>query len=145
MPHAAFKSAIRWEDGGYFCSSSFQALIELQGLALGGLGVWSFALACWTVKREVVGRCVALLETGLRREARGLLPPSCAPLSTSCRHTPANAVTGPTNRDAPQGAHENLPELSSKRSSPRDTSTSNYSTPIQQCMSKVRTNKPITA
>jgi len=76
--------------------------------------------------------------------ASSLLPPSCAP-STSWRPTPAKAVTGPTNRDAPQGAHENLPELSSKRRSPRETSTSNYSTLIQQCMSKVQTNKPITA
>ena len=91
-----------------------------------------------------MGGCVALLETGLRREASSLLPPSCSPLSTSWRHTPANAVTGPTNRDAPQGAHENLPELSSKTSSPRNTSTSNYITPIQQCMSKAQTNKPIT-
>jgi len=83
-----------------------------------------------------------------RSEARGqqpLTPPSCAPLSTSWRHTPANAVTGPTNRDANQGAHENLPEFSSKMSSHRDPSTSNYITLIQQCMSKVQTNKPITA
>ena len=92
-----------------------------------------------------MGGCVALLETGLRREARGLLPPSCAPLSRSWRHTPASAVTGPTNRDAPQGAHEKLPELSSKMSSPRDTSTNDYNTLIQQCMSEAKTNKPITA
>ena len=92
-----------------------------------------------------MGGCVALLETSLRREASSLLPPSCAPLSTSWRHTPANAVTGPTNRDASQGAHENLPELSSKMSSPRYTSTPNYITLIEQCMSKASTNKPITA
>jgi len=92
-----------------------------------------------------VGGCFALLETGLRREASSLLPPSCAPLSTSGRHTPANAVTEPTNRDAPQGAHENLPELSSKMTSPRDISTSNYTTLRQQRMSQAQKNKPITA
>jgi len=39
------------------------------------------------------------------------------PLEGTCSHHP-------TNRDAPQGVHENLPELSSKMSSPRDTRTS---------------------
>jgi len=92
-----------------------------------------------------VGGCVALLETGLRREASSLFSPSCASLSTFWRHTPANAVTGPTNRDAPQGAHENLPELNSKMSSPRVTSTSNHITLIQQCMSLAQTIKPIAA
>jgi len=92
-----------------------------------------------------VGGCLALLETGLRREASSLLPPSCAPLSTSWRQTPANAVRGPTHRDASQGAHENLFEVSSKMSFPRNTSKSNYITLIQQCMSKAQTNKPITA
>jgi len=51
----------------------------------------------------------------------------------------------PTNRDAPQGAHENLPELSSKMSSHRNTGTSNYINLIQQCMSEAQANKPITA
>jgi len=50
----------------------------------------------------------------------------------------------PINRDALQEAHENLPELSSKMRSPRYTSTSNYNTLIQQCMSKVQTNMPKT-
>jgi len=47
VPPAAFKSAIRWGEGGYFYPTSFQALIELQGLALGGPGVWAFARASW--------------------------------------------------------------------------------------------------
>jgi len=91
-----------------------------------------------------VGECVALTETGLRREASSLLPLSCAPLSASWRHTPANAVTRPTNRTTPQGAHENIPELSSRMSTPRDTSTSSYNTLTQQCMSNAEPNKPIT-
>ena len=60
------------------------------------------------------------------------------PLEGTCSHHP-------TYRDAPQGAQENLLELSSKMSSPRDTRTRNYITLIQQCMSNAQTNKLITA
>jgi len=97
------------------------------------------------VKREVSSRMRCF--TRDRSEAQGeqpLTPLVCLSL-TSWRHTPANAVTGPTNRDARQGAHENLPEGSSKMSSARDTNTSHYNTLIQQCMSKAQTNKPIIA
>jgi len=51
----------------------------------------------------------------------------------------------PTNRDDPQGAHEKLPELSSKMSSPRYTSTSNYVTLVKQCMPKMQTDQLKTA
>ena len=118
-----------------------------------------------SVKREVSGwmRCF----TRYRSEARGqhpLTPPvfpslyvleahprqrsdrahdtppeaELTPLEGTCSHHP-------TYRDAPQGAHENLLELSSKMSSPRDRRTRNYITLIQQCMSKAQTNKLITA
>ena len=60
------------------------------------------------------------------------------PLEGTCSHHP-------TNRDIPQGAHENLPELSSKMSSHRDTSRSTYITLMQQCMSKAQTDQPTTA
>jgi len=60
------------------------------------------------------------------------------PLEGTCSHHP-------TTRDTPERVYENLLELSSKMSSPPDTSTSNYITLVQQCASNAQTIKPITA
>jgi len=60
------------------------------------------------------------------------------PLEGTCSHHP-------TNGDALRWPHENLPELSSKRSCRQYTSTSDYITHIQQCMTMAQPNKPMTA
>jgi len=68
-------------------------------------------------------------------------PPACAvllPLEGSCSYHS-------TNRDSPRGAHENSSELSFKVSCPRYTSTSNYATSLQHCMSMGQPNTPMTA
>jgi len=60
------------------------------------------------------------------------------PLAGTCSHHP-------TTHDAPRWPHKNLPELSSKRSCPQYTITSNYITHIQQYVTMTQPNKPRTA
>jgi len=111
-----------------------------------------------------VGGCVAFLKTGLRPEVSSPLPPVCptlnvlqahprqfsdtahnSPLEAELRPLEGKCSHIPINREAPEGAHEKLSELSSKLSCPRNTSTSNYSTIVQQFRSRAQPNKPMTA
>jgi len=116
-------------------------------------------------KREVSGRMRCF--TRDRSDARGQQPltsPVCPSLNVLEAHPrqrserahdapqkaelpPLKGTSShyPTIRDAPQGAQENRPELTSEMSSPHDTNTSSYTSLTQQCMSKARTKKAMAA
>ena len=108
--------------------------------------------------------CVTLLEAGLRRETSSRLTNLCPSLNVRQAHphqhidrvhdAPPETELPPLERtcshhhtklDAPQGAHENLPELSSKTDFPRNTGTNTYITIVKGFMSMAQPNKLMTA